>query len=251
MTEAVTLSGASVAAVGGPGPSRRRSPLESVLRLAGATLTEECGAVLAIDYGSVGGEVAVCQTAVGVADRSELVKLELRGGAEALALLVERLAGARPAPGRVLPVDHAWIHPLSRVRMLVLCDPCHGRSLVERVADEVVATTGVASVDVSEDRAAILLLGPSSEALLVSPELGPGREVPSVGGVEEALVAGGPGLVMRQGPDQFLIVTDRAHAVAVWHALHEAGADHGIASVGRAALDRFDVSGRTFARQQR
>lgn len=229
--------------MGGPGLSRRTSSLESVLRLAGATLAEECGAIVAIDYGSVTGEVAVCQTAVGVADRSELVKLELRGGAEALAQLVERLAA--------LSGDHAWIHPLSHERVLVLCDPCHDRGLIERVVDEVAATTEVSSVDVSDDRATILLLGPSAEALLASPELGRGRDVPPVGGVEEALVAGGPGLLMRQGSDQFLIVTDRAHAVPVWHALHEAGAAHGIASVGRAALDRFDVSGRTLARQQR
>ncbi len=55
------------------------SPLEPLLQKAGATMVARHGWWVAAHFGSPGGELALCDTAVGLADRSDLGKLELRG----------------------------------------------------------------------------------------------------------------------------------------------------------------------------
>jgi hypothetical protein len=53
-------------------------------------------------------------------------------------------------------------------------------------------------------------------------------------------------------PEQFTKITaDRAHAVALRNLLPKPGEELGSASVGREALDRPEVSGRTLIRQRR
>ena len=74
----------------------RTSPLEAILRGSGATMLYEAGVTFANDFGSVAGEVAVCLRAVGIADRSDLVKLDISGPAEDVAAVV----GSWPAPCR-------------------------------------------------------------------------------------------------------------------------------------------------------
>lgn len=184
-----------------------------------------------------------------MADRSELCKLELRGREEALAGVVERLTGMRSGQGLALPVQYAWLCALDERRALVLCDPTNDRTAIERVRAEAAATPGVTCTDVSDDHAGVLVIGPNAPALLGMPELGLQSPVPQVGELAETVLAGSPTILLREGEDQFLIVTDRGHAISVWHALHDAGGELGIGSVGRAALDRYAVGWRTRARQ--
>ena len=62
---------------------------------------------VANDFGSVAGELAACLRAVGVADCSDLVKLDVHGSAEAVAAAVTHVAGAVPATGGALHVRRA------------------------------------------------------------------------------------------------------------------------------------------------
>ena len=60
-------------------PELAHSPLEPQLQRAGATMVARHGWWVAAHFGSPAGELALCETAVGLADRSDLGKLELRG----------------------------------------------------------------------------------------------------------------------------------------------------------------------------
>ena len=51
------------------------SPLDTVLCQAGAVFASRSGRRAAINYGSAAGELAVCVSAVGLVDRSELSTL--------------------------------------------------------------------------------------------------------------------------------------------------------------------------------
>ena len=75
------------------------SPLEALVQRAGATMVARHGWLVAAHYGSPGGEMALCDRAVGLADRSDLGKLELRGDAEPLEQLVGQLTGGQVLSG--------------------------------------------------------------------------------------------------------------------------------------------------------
>ncbi len=199
-------------------------------------MQEVCGALVAADFGSVAGEVAVCRQAVAIADRSELTKLELRGSS----VVLERLVDV---------IDRPRLCPLSGQRLLALFDPCQDSAAVEALRAEADRATGGLCIDVSRDYAALLLLGPRTEELLASPELGSERDPPAVGRADDLLVASCPAHLLREGESQFLLLTDNAHAVPVWRALHDAGEPLGLGNAGREALGRFETSGRTVARQ--
>ena len=83
-------------------PALAHSPLEPQLQKAGATMVARHGWWVAAHFGSPAGELALCETAVGLADRSDLGKLELRGEASAIELLVGQLSGGSVDPGDAL-----------------------------------------------------------------------------------------------------------------------------------------------------
>lgn len=59
------------------------------------------------------------------------------------------------------------------------------------------------------------------------------------------MLAGSPAQVLRAERGRFLLVTDPAHSVAIWHGLQDAGRPWGIASVGREALELLEAGGDT------
>ena len=103
-------------------PLLAHSPLELQLQKAGATMVTRHGWWVAAHFGSSAGELALCATAVGLADRSDLGKLDLRGEAGAIELLVGQLSGGQISPGDALLAEGAWWCAVSPGHVLALCD---------------------------------------------------------------------------------------------------------------------------------
>ena len=75
---------------------------------AGAVFARRRGRPVAVSYGSAAGELAACLRAVGMADSSQLTKLELCGPARPLGELVRLATGGTLAPGGVLEAGGTW-----------------------------------------------------------------------------------------------------------------------------------------------
>jgi glycine cleavage system aminomethyltransferase T len=230
-------------------PALSFSPLDELLRRTGATMVDHHGAVVASDFGSVPGELAVCQRAVGISDRSELVHLELRGGEAPVRRLVERLTGFAPVADVARSTEHGWWCPVTPHRVLVLSEPDLADSLAGDLGHVRPSTARAAWMDVSSDQEAIAVVGPNAEPLLVAVAPAEDTRALPVTGIRPVRLAGFPALVLREAPMQFLAVVAAAHAAEIWRALQSAGHEHGLGSVGRTALERFAISERMLGRQ--
>ncbi len=220
----------------------RHSPLEALLRAAGATMQREFGTSFATDFGSVAGEVAVCLRAVGVADRSDLVKLDVHGPAADVAAVVTAVAGVLPRAGRAVHVRRSWWSGVDAERVFVLVDLSQRDALVGRLAAAAGGLAAPTWTDVSCDWAVIAVIGPRAEALMRAPGLAPSAALPAPGEVVELDLAGAEVVLVRESPQEFLVSVAPAQAAVLWHALHEAGKPLGVASVGREAHERFEIA---------
>ncbi len=206
-------------------------------------------------YGSAAGELAACVSAVGLADRSGLVKLALHGPSVELGRLAAGLAGAAPEPGGVVFSGGAWWCAPSLRRLIVLCpvQPAQRRSgqlregpagpgerlpeLLREWADQRPAVT---LADLSADWAAVAVLGARTRPLLadlgVYGESGnPRRAHPFTA----HRVAGTEVLWLLESDRRVTALMPRAAAAAVCGAIERAGRRHGICSVGEEAVARY------------
>lgn len=214
-----------------------RSSLTAAIRLAGATLTEEDGHLVALDYGSAGGELAACRHGVGIAARLAAVVLELHGAKDELSWL---FGGQALEPGRAVISGLAWVIPLSPERMLVVADPRRDRAEIARLrgAEE---TSAIACADASASHDVLVLVGPDAAAVLDAPELARAGDVPELQEISDVLLAGTPARILRAEPERFILLCDPVHSVALWHALNDVGQRWAIASVGREALEMLEI----------
>lgn len=228
---------------------RRPNPLDTLLRRAGATMAEKNGAAVAADFGSVAGELAVCEQAVGIADRADLAQVELHGSATLVTEALVALAGRQAAPGFAAHGLDAWWCRLDSHRVLGVCEPGHDEDALAALERVAAATPGVAWSDVSGDHVALGVIGPRAEALLT--EAGPidADDMPATGAFSDLTLSGGPGLLLREAPALFLVLVPAAHGIRAWHALHEAGEPLGGGAVGVEAFDRYAAGLRTRAQQ--
>ena len=130
---------------------------------------------VAAHFGSPGGEIALCGTAVGLADRSDLGKLELRGEAGALETLVGQLTGGQVVPGEaLLAAQRLVVLGLARARDRDLRRRAH-RRCAPPSARPARWTPGVTVTDLTPRLAALGLIGPATDELLaeLSGSLGP------------------------------------------------------------------------------
>src|SRR3712207_6669312 len=118
------------------------SPLETVARNHGAVMATRHGRRVPAHFGSTAAEEAVCQTGVGMADRSDRETFELRGTPEAL----ERaLASLERGSASFITPDRA----------IVRCD-----------VGELAEFEGVTAHERTASYAAIGLIGPRASELL-------------------------------------------------------------------------------------
>jgi glycine cleavage system aminomethyltransferase T len=218
-------------------------PLDPVLRQAGAVFSSRSGRPVAIHYGSAAGELSVCVSAVGVADRSDLCKLEIKTpGHRAAAELSLRLAGAQLHVGGAVWADGAWWCGLAPDRILVLAERAAGARLVERLRIHALHHVVRSVRDRSAQLAGIALLGPGARDVLAAigvygpsgdPRLAPPFGSCPVAGVDVAWLL--------KSDRSALAVTACERAADVWRAIELAGRPFGISCVGREAAGRYVV----------
>lgn len=213
-------------------------------------MLERCGTLVARDFGSAASEAALCHRAVGIADRSDLVKFELRDRPERLLHLIEHHAGARPLPGVALrpPQEPVWWCLVEPGRALVLCDACHGPRFL-RVLELAAQRSTTALRDCSEELAALAIVGPRALRLLAAIGDFDEERAPAAGRFASVALAGQDALVLREGQVHFLAVVPAGSALWLWGALDEAGHDLGVGWVGLEAIQRVAINARMASRQ--
>jgi glycine cleavage system T protein (aminomethyltransferase) len=208
------------------------SPLDQVLKRAGAHMAERQGWLVAADFGSLAAELAVSRAAAGLADVSSIAKFELRGSEHELAAIhpSERSLASR----RGVRARDAWWCPLSSELLLVLAMP-GAKARVRLEVEELAAGRDVQVVDVTAERVAVCLLGPAAREVLARA----GAQALLPGTVRTESVEGIPTLVLHEDEQRWLLVAPAADAAELWHALSEAGAPFGLAYVGSDALQHL------------
>ncbi|MGZ4167206.1 MAG: hypothetical protein ACXVRN_00275 [Solirubrobacteraceae bacterium] len=211
-----------------------------MLRQAGGVFVPHGGHAVVAHYGCAAGELAACVSAVGLADRSELTKLELDGPPAQLQHLAHRLTGHEVAPGGAVFSGGAWWCAERPGRMLLVCDPRLGDRLHAVLRARVARRSAVRLTDRSAELAALAVVGRRASALLadlgVYGASGNPRHVPPL---TAHSVTGADVLWLLESDDKALALMAAAHAPAVWHTIEHAGQRLGLCAVGHEALDRY------------
>lgn len=142
--------------------------LATIPRQAGAVTVQRDGRPVIAHYGSVAGEVAVCVKRAGIVDRSELEKLELRGGEAWLDHVLAKAVGEPvPVPGWASSAADAWCCRVAPDRALVIGPHtalARWRGLVRHA---IVGGTAVACSDVAS-LGAVSVVGPHTARVLAA-----------------------------------------------------------------------------------
>jgi glycine cleavage system aminomethyltransferase T len=229
-------------------PAEGGSPsLDVVLRQAGAVFATHEGRSAAIHYGSAAGELAVCVSAVGLVDRSDLTTLALEAPGAQLAQLTSRLAGGEIAPGGALYAAGAWWCAAATDTLLVVCRPDVRRKLIERL--RVHAAHQVSLRVLSVDFAAVGLLGPQTPNVLRALGVyGAGGDPRAVAPFGRGTIAGSDAWWLFESDHSALLLVDRERAGEVWRAIEHAGRPFGLSCVGHEAAGRYALLERTRSR---
>jgi glycine cleavage system aminomethyltransferase T len=217
-------------------------PFDAILRKAGAVFASHHGRSVAINFGSAAGELAVCVSAVGLVDRSELSKLELEATPAQLSHLVARLAGGELAVGGALETGGAWWCRSAPDRVLVLCDPSIGTRLRDRLRTQAQHHVALNVRDRSDELAAIALLGRATPKVLAALHAyGDDGDARRVSPFTAGAVDGVPVQWLLESDRRVLALVSRTQAGTVWRAIEEAGRAFGISCVGIEAARRYTL----------
>jgi glycine cleavage system aminomethyltransferase T len=229
-----------------------RSPLEDVLRRAGAVMRRRGGRRVAVHFGSPGGELAVCARSVGLVDRSEIAKFELRGYPEALDQIVSLLSDSQLEPNEVLRAGRVTWCSGSPDRVFALCEPDDAFALSERLHEAVARTPGALLTDETEELAALELLGPAAPSVIAALGAWDLETIalprPSFASLS---LEGLPVFLLEQSSARALLLVDAEFAERLFDLLERVGRRFGISCVGADAADRFPIIERSLTRPTR
>jgi glycine cleavage system aminomethyltransferase T len=205
---------------------------------AGAVLQERDGRMVATSYGSVPGEIAVCMKSVGLADRSDLGALELRGDQSLLdRALIARLGDPPVAPGSGRRRRTVWYLRLDRRRTL-LVGPHHALASgppIGRGRDR----SDLPHKDVGATLAILSIIGPRAARLLAGAGLP--REL-AIGAIGRDPRDADVLAILRESRRRFLALVRTTGADVSWTRLLAAGEPLGAAFVGFDALTLLSAS---------
>jgi heterotetrameric sarcosine oxidase gamma subunit len=216
-----------------------RSPMERSARGAGARFELRDGWNVAVAYRSTQLDAEALQTTGGWADVSHLGKLELQATpAELEALVAHSTDGATLELGRATRACTAWWCPLTRSRVLVICQPAALPALREQIAEAAQAAAPSASVvEVTTVLAAMTLAGPVARevfarfsALDLRPQITP------VGALRPGSIGRQPATLICEAPDRFLFLFGWAIGEYMWSIVSDAGEHLGARPIGVDAL---------------
>jgi len=223
-------------------------PLDSELKRAGAVLVSDHGSIVPANFGSVSGEIAVCQRGVGMADRTDLTVLELSGKAERVAQSVERMTSRSPEAGASWVSTGSWWVAISAERVLALADWTGAERIKHGLRAPAPGLRTAELEDVTDSYSVLTLIGPRTGKLLAAAGLTE-ADRPSLDRFTQPQLAGKTILMLRESDSQLLLLARADSAVVTWTHLRDAGIPLGIGFVGLEALARLGVAARTRARQ--
>lgn len=242
-------------------PERARSALTDVLTRAGAVIARREGRPVVISFGSAAGELAACVSAAGMADSSQLTKLELCGPRARLAELVRQATTASVASGGVLHEGGAWWcgaagqgdfgaeRVIEPERVIVLCEPAVGRRLRDLLGAWAARTPGLVVRDRSELWSAITILGAATSTVLARLGVfGPSRDPHQVPPFHYAPLNEVEAMWLLQSEHRALVLVRSAEADLAWHAIEQGGRPQRICCVGHDAMARYALLERRGAR---
>jgi heterotetrameric sarcosine oxidase gamma subunit len=209
-----------------------RSPMERLARAAGARFEIRDGWSVATEY-------AAPADGVTWTDTSHLGKLEIQASPADLAAIVARCAGGVELEfGRASRAADAWWCPLTDQRALVLCEPAFTARLREALEEAVADAPGLASLtEVTTVYAALTLCGPEvREVFARFCALDLRKASTPVHGLRPGSVARGPGLVLREAEDRFLMLFGWALGEYMWTVVADAAGHLGGGPAGVDAL---------------
>jgi len=223
--------------------------LAGVLERAGAVFAPRRGGTVAVSYGSAAGELAACVSATGIADSSQLTKLEIFGPATRLAELIRHATGSVLAPGGVINAGGAWwcgagaASPgLHAQRVVVLCDPSIGFNVHELLTARGARMAGIAVRDRSLNWGAITVIGAATRPVLASLGVfGPSGDPRDVAPFASAELAGVEALWLLQSEHRALALVPGSVAGTAWRAIERAGQPHRMCCVGQDAIARYEL----------
>jgi hypothetical protein len=204
------------------------------------------GQPVAVCYGSAAGELAACVTRAGIADSSQLTKLELSGPGASLADLVQRATGSMLAPGGVVHAGGAWWCGADvrshggTDRVIVLCEPCLGARIRGLLSARTAQTPAIEVRDRSLDWSAITVVGAAAAGVLralgVFGPCGDPRHVPPF---TSGRLAGADALWLLESEHRALVLVSAWHADAAWLEIERAGRPLQMCCVGQDAVARY------------
>jgi hypothetical protein len=221
-------------------PERATTALDVIVRRAGGVLASREGAPVVAHYGSAAGELAACATAVGVADCSELTKLELAGPRDALRAVVRVAAGDVIAPGGALRAGEAWWCAASSERVIVLCEPWSSPPVHERLQAPLADEPSVRLSDRSHDWCAIAVIGRRcGDVLSALGVYGPSGDPRLIPPFASGAAGQAPALWLLATDRRAVALVSRTHAGLAWQAIERAGRGSAIRYVGQDAVARY------------
>jgi glycine cleavage system aminomethyltransferase T len=194
------------------------------------------GQSVAIHYGSVATEVAVCLKSAGLAVRSDLCTLELTGHVAWLEALLERALGTTVPVGRAENLGGSWCARVSGRSVLVVGTPSAAARWTRLVRAAVVTGSLVAPLDQTGNHIILSLVGPRVPDLLATAGLA--TDV-AAGSTSSCSLAGCRATLVGETAECVLVLLETNSAAAACAALFEAGSDVGLSLVGTDALARL------------
>jgi glycine cleavage system aminomethyltransferase T len=227
-------------------PPRDDRELDAILARAGGNLRGEGNRAAAVDFGSAAGELAACVSRVGLADRSELVKLVLEGSRTTLERAIGELTGATLACGGALRTGETWWCAAGSEQIVAISEPAAGDRLYPRVRRMAARHPALAICDRSDEWSAIQVVGRRAGRVLAALGVyGPAGDPRAIAPVTRHPIAGAQVTRLLESDHRALALMDHGEAPAVWQALNGAGRAFGICAVGREALARYSLLARS------
>jgi glycine cleavage system aminomethyltransferase T len=216
--------------------------LDIVARRAGAVTTNRDGADVPAHYGSPAAELAVCLTAVGLGDRSDLGKLTLNGTPLAIAAVVRRMTGMSLAPRGVCFSGGARWCAAAPDRVIVLCEASGRARLLDLLRSQAHTLPGIRVSDRTHDWAALAVAGSGTMRLLAAlGVLGEHHDSRAATPFTCARIADAEVYALLESDRLAVLLVDAEGAERVWRAVAEEGRRFGLSLVGTEALHRFSM----------
>lgn len=233
------MRGGTFCAVSATARSQESStPLDLVLRRAGAVLSMRDGHPVAVNFGSSAAELAVCVRTVGLVDRSDLRMLALEAPAAQLSALMTRVAGATVSPGGLVFGAGAWWCGETSERVIVVCDRPTATRLTGGL--RTVAARHVTVRDLSHELTALGLLGRNTPGVLSALGVyGASGDPRDATPFSRGSVGDVPAWWLLQSDRRALALIAPERAGQAWLAIERAGRAHGISCVGQEAAARY------------